>query len=116
MKKVKTYPDELKNKIIQQVLSGQLTKNEAQRKYGIGGNSLILKWIRQFQATDPNFQLMSQEKQLTIEQLQQQIEVLKKELAYEKLKSNAFDTMIEVAERELNIAIRKKYGTKACKK
>lgn len=116
MKKVKSYPDQLKKKIIQQVLSGELTKNEAKRKYGIGGNSLILKWIRQFLATQPNFQFMSQDNQPSIEQLQQQIELLKKELEYEKLKSTAFSTMIDVAERELKISIRKKSGTKPCKK
>lgn len=44
--------------------------------------------------------------------LEKKIEVLEKQLEWEKLKSHALDTMINVAERELNIDIRKKPGTK----
>ncbi len=44
--------------------------------------------------------------------LEKKIEVLEKQLAWEKLRSLALDTMINVAERELNIDIRKKPGTK----
>ena len=44
--------------------------------------------------------------------LEKKIEVLEKQLEWEKLRSMALDTMITVAERELNIDIRKKHGTK----
>jgi hypothetical protein len=37
---------------------------------------------------------------------------LEKELEYEKLRTLALDTMINIAERELNIPIRKKSGAK----
>ena len=44
--------------------------------------------------------------------LEKKIEVLEKQLEWEKLRSLALDTMITVAERELQIDIRKKPGTK----
>lgn len=44
--------------------------------------------------------------------LEKKIEVLEKQLEWEKLRSLALDTLINVAERELNIDIRKKPGTK----
>jgi transposase-like protein len=44
--------------------------------------------------------------------LEKKIEVLEKQLEWEKLRSLALDAMINVAERELNIDIRKKPGTK----
>jgi transposase len=44
--------------------------------------------------------------------LENKIALLEKQLEWEKLKSHALDTMITVAERELNIDIRKKHGTK----
>jgi 5-bromo-4-chloroindolyl phosphate hydrolysis protein len=43
---------------------------------------------------------------------EKKIEVLEKQLEWEKLRTLALDTMINVAERELNIDIRKKSGTK----
>jgi transposase-like protein len=45
-------------------------------------------------------------------ELEKKVEVLEKQLEWEKLRSIALDTMITVAERELNIDIRKKPGTK----
>ncbi len=44
--------------------------------------------------------------------LEKKIEVLEKQLEWERLRSLALDTLINVAERELNIDIRKKPGTK----
>ena len=45
-------------------------------------------------------------------ELEKKIEVLEKQLEWEKLRTLALDTLINVAERELNISIRKKPGTK----
>ena len=47
---------------------------------------------------------------------EKKIELLEKQLEWEKLRSNALDTMINVAERELHIDIRKKPGTKQSEK
>lgn len=49
-------------------------------------------------------------------ELEKKIELLEKQLEWEKLRSKALDTMINVAERELNIEIRKKPGTKQSEK
>lgn len=48
--------------------------------------------------------------------LEKKIELLEKQLEWEKLRSRALDTMINVAERELHIDIRKKPGTKQSEK
>ena len=48
--------------------------------------------------------------------LEKKIEVLEKQLEWEKLRVHALDTMINVAERELHIEIRKKPGTKQSEK
>ena len=49
-------------------------------------------------------------------ELEKKIELLEKQLEWEKLRSLALDTMISVAERELQIDIRKKPGTKQSEK
>ena len=49
-------------------------------------------------------------------ELEKKIELLEKQLEWEKLRSLALDTMINVAERELQIDIRKKPGTKQSEK
>ena len=49
-------------------------------------------------------------------ELEKKVELLEKQLEWEKLRSLALDTMISVAERELQIDIRKKPGTKQSEK
>jgi hypothetical protein len=45
-------------------------------------------------------------------QLQQKIAALEKQLQDAELKAIAFSTMVDIAEKELKIPIRKKYNTK----
>ena len=44
------------------------------------------------------------------QELTQKIALLEKQLAWEKLRSEALDTMINIAEKQLDISIRKKSG------
>lgn len=44
--------------------------------------------------------------------LEQKVRQLEKDLEFEKLRTRALDKMIDIAERDLNIAIRKKAGTR----
>ncbi len=47
-----------------------------------------------------------------IDQLKQQLAAAQAQLAQEKLKTTALESMISVAEKQLKIEIRKKYGSK----
>jgi phage shock protein A len=50
--------------------------------------------------------------QTTVEQLQQELAEAQAQLAQVKLQNTALETMIKVAEKQLKIDIRKKYGSK----
>jgi len=61
--------------------------------------------------------------EMSLEELQKEYvkklesyKALKKEVEYQNLRAFAFEKMIEVAEKELNITIRKKPGTKVSKR
>ena len=58
-----------------------------------------------------NFDDVKEEK-LSPEAMEVLIKELKSQLAYEKMRSEGFLKMIEIAERELKISIRKKSGAK----
>lgn len=117
MKKVNHYPDEFKKKVVQEVLSGKITKEECRSRYGIGGNSTVLRWIRTFTGQPTNFPKVNRkEKSDEIVRLREQLELLRKELEYEKLKSSSYLEMIKIAEEDLKIPIRKKSGAKQSKK
>ncbi len=119
-RKVKRIPDEEALKIATEYLTTDLTIKELQLKYGFKGNGNIHKWIRKFglsKPTDEEIQIMNKTKSImNISKreikLEKDVEVLKKELEQERLKSKAYSRMIDIAEENLKISIRKKLGTK----
>jgi predicted metal-dependent hydrolase len=59
---------------------------------------------------------ISSDQQNNHELLQQKIALLEKQLAWEKLRADALDTMINIAEKQLDISIRKKPGSQQSQK
>jgi transposase-like protein len=116
MKKVKYYSDEFKTKVVNEFLTGQISKEAVRRKYGIGGKTTVSQLICKFEGEKPKRLFMIEKREKTKEQLELEIEQLKHELEYEKLKSEAFDTMIDIAEEQFKISIRKESGAKPSKK
>ena len=72
--------------------------------------------IRNFASELPQTPIMRKKKKDVsaedYDALRAEITRLQKELRYEKMRSEALDTMIDVAEEMLNIQVRKKAGTK----
>ena len=113
--------------IVQEYLKSGLSKQKIWQKYTgqINENGQLLRWIRQLGYPD-----IKSKKKAIIEsmpaknqdpsdfenlQLQKRIAELEEELKEAKLKAIAYSTMVDIAEKEFNIAIRKKYSTKPSK-
>jgi len=113
---MKTYTTAFKLKVIKEILDG--SKKETVRiKYGIKGKSAILNWMRKLGAADaaPLSQkalIMEEQDNLSPAELQKKIKLLERALEDEKLRSEAYRRMIDMAEEQLKIDIRKKSGTK----
>jgi transposase len=108
--------EEIKSKIISEISSGLLSERAAGRKYGLP-KSTIGKWHDKHNLANllspqiPDGHLaMDESKESKL--LKKKIEELTKALSDAQLKNVALETMIEVAESELKIKIRKKRGTK----
>ena len=106
--------------MIQEYLTTNISMNRMTKKYHIGHNT-IPKWMSIFGIPMPNDVLpqstMVKKKDpndtaATVESLEAQLKALQAELEREKLKNLVLDTMIDVAEKELHIDIRKKAGAK----
>jgi transposase len=119
-RKVNHYTDEFKLKVVQEYLETDIGRVELQKKYSIGGNNCISNWMRKFDIELPSksqFQqqrVMSEEQKKTKQEaeLEAKIRDLETTLEYEKLRTKALNKLIDVAERDLKISIRKKPGTK----
>ncbi len=121
------YSEEMKLKIVQEVLSGQLTKAEANKRYEIKGHSRILTWIRKYEKrfgkdekssyiVAENFSPMTEIEKAEFESIKRENDKLKQELSYASMRLIALETMIDVAEKELKINLRKKCFTRQSKK
>lgn len=122
---------DLKDQIIQEYLAQGCGFRKLAAKYGIS-RSTICKWVQiyqgihnlpptQKQETYSNSSMNSSPKksaagQQTNEELLQKIAALEKQLEDQQLKTVVLDTLITVAEKQLNISIRKKPGTQQSEK
>jgi transposase-like protein len=118
---------DIKKEAVREYLEEGKSYRELSEKYGVNRTTLN-KWVlvhqgihnlprchKQVSYDLQQKKLGKKSKQAVKEhqsELEKKIEVLEKQLQWEKLRSKALDTMITVAERELNIEIRKKPGTK----
>ena len=107
------FTETFKRQVIAEVLSGRLSKEQARKQYQIRGKSLIINWIRKFDLPTP---IYMSEQSLNEKDLQTKIKRLERELEDAQLKAEEYSKMIDIAERELKISIRKKSNTKQSKK
>ena len=106
------YTAEFKNILCKEYLEGKESKIELQRKYGITGHDRLKIWLENYpyiEGERNQFPLKDKFKQEpTKKQLEQQIKQLKRQLEDAQLKEEAYRKMIEIAEKELKINIKKK--------
>jgi len=123
---------EIKEQIIQEYLATGCGYRTLQKKYGIG-RTTICKWVQIYQGIhnlaptnlqqkhyiNPMKRKQKDDQQQGTEKEQEllaKIALLEKQLAHQQLKSEVLDTLINVAEKQLNISIRKKPGTQQSSK
>jgi len=114
----KDYSLSFKHQVVREVESGELSIKGALRKYGIQSHGTVLNWVRKFGTFDrelqvkyrmektPEQKLMELEAKVGL--LERQNKSLEKQLKFQQDKAIMFDMMIDIAENELNIPIRKK--------
>jgi transposase len=115
----KDYSMSFKLKIIEEIEHGFLGIKEAQYRYGIQGNATIATWLRKhgnFDWENKTYQSMPKSPEQKLLELEQKVKLLEKQkselekkLDFTDKKAIFFDMMIDIAEQELRIPIRKKY-------
>ena len=117
--KSEIYSEEFKWKVVQDVLSGTLTKEEARRVYSMKGNCTILYWMRPFSGVkdyrnggDVFENLMQMAQTIKQSEAEKEIARLKQELKAERMRADLWQKVVEVAEEELGVDIRKKFGAR----
>ena len=113
----KDYSMSFKLQVVQEIECGSLSTTDAQRKYGIQSKSTVINWLRKFgnfdweNQTPSNMPKTPEQKLMELEQenrlLRKQKSFFEKQVEQSDKKAIIFDMMIELAEKEYNIPIRK---------
>ena len=116
----KDYSMSFKLQVVQEIERGELGIKAATRKYGIQAHSTVTNWLRKYGTFDwenqtPSNMPKSQEQKLLelgqkVKLLEKQKAFLEKQLETSDKKVILFDIMIDIAEKEFKIPIRKKYS------
>ncbi len=119
-KRINIIPDEVKLQVVTEYISSDITREELKVKYGFTGGANIDRWMKQFGVKKPSVNEITQFKEMSKiggktkedKVLEDKIKELEKQLAHANLKARALDAMIDIAEKEFDIQIRKKSGPK----
>lgn len=124
---MQSYSEEFKRKICEEYLRGGVTKVFLLKKYNIRFRSAVQKWMQQLGYKDihqkarylrPNItSKLANNKPfnsapVSEQSLESRVKELERQLEDEQLRSEAFQRIIDIAEKEFNIPIRKKPSTK----
>ncbi|WP_299761090.1 hypothetical protein [uncultured Dokdonia sp.] len=115
----KDYSLSFKLQLVEEVELGLLSKSQAKLKYGIQGDSTVSKWLQKYGTFDWENQsprIMSKTPEQKILELEAKVKLLEKQKARaEHLAERAdkkviiFDMLVDMAEKEYDIQIRKNY-------
>ena len=113
----KDYSMSFKLQIVQEIEQGQLTTTDATKKYNIQCRKTVVEWLRKFGNFDWENQIpltMAKLPEQKIMELEAQVKLLEKQKAFLERqafvadkKAILFDMMIDLAEKEYHIDIRK---------
>lgn len=114
----KDYSLSFKLQVVQEVERGELRAEGAKRKYGIQGDRTVVNWVKKYGNLDRELQVkftMEKTPEQRLIELEAKVRLLEKQKAsleqqvkFQNDKAIMFDIMIDIAEKEFNIPIRKK--------
>jgi|SRR5580698_1307010 transposase len=118
------YSEGFKRAVIEEYVRTGRPKNEIQRRYEIKANSAIHRWLKELGYMDPYEnnsklelttvpEMTKKHKPLPrLTELELRIKLLERRLEDEQLRSEMYKRMIDIAEKQYKIPIRKNSNTK----
>lgn len=113
------FTEEDKMSIVSEYVLGGRPAQEIAEKYHLSSRQIIFNWMDKYVNEREIVSLPENEEDMAkktpeerIQELEAENRRLSKALELEKLRAEAYDTMIDLAEKTFNIPVRKKSGTK----
>lgn len=119
VKNYRRYSVSLKRKIAKSYLSGEASYAILAEENGLRDKTVVkefVKWYRRKLELEPGFEegfeVSENSNNLSEQALRSQVKELEKKLKRSELKTEMLETMIDIAEEQFNLEIRKKSGAK----
>ena len=114
------YAQSFREEVALDYLRGDLSAAQVAEKYGLPSKYTVKNWAKRHAGNAeiaPSIpEEMTAEEKDRLKALERRVKELERQLEDERLRSLGFSTMIDVAEEELGVPIRKKSGSKQSKK
>ncbi len=108
--------DQLKEKLITQVVYQNRNPKDLARQYGLPNVHMLINWVRNYKKSLESgavtLPAMGPKKRKDTPALQKRIKQLEKSLEKANVMIYGLNAMIDYAEKELKVPVRKKHGTK----
>ena len=91
------YSESFKIKVVKEVEKGLLNKEQARKKYGINGKSMVLYWCRQYGIEEYLVKKKNKKKNYTPDEKDKKIARLEAHLAQKQFNVDVLEALIEVA-------------------
>ena len=112
----KTISKSEKRWVVREIQSGRMTIGQARERFELQSNnpvSLLKKWIKQYSSDIVlSLPVMTEKERQKLDSAHKRLRQLEKQLEDAQMKNIALETMIDIAEEQLKIVIRKKPGPK----
>ncbi len=112
---VKQYSQAFKQQVVKEYEAGASTYS-LQRKYGIGANKTIARWVKQYGRSGYRSELViiqTVDDQLEVKAMKQRIVDLESALVQSTLDNRMLSTTIEAASQSLGVDLKKNFDKKS---
>jgi hypothetical protein len=109
------YETSFRRWLVQEIESGRMNKSEARTRFQLPNHFDVLyrDWQKKYsEEIVVSLPLMSAKERSDNKELEKRIKQLEKELELAQMKTVALNTMIDIAEKDYKLEIRKKFGPK----
>lgn len=119
----RSYSESFKLEVIQDYYASGMSMGSITRKYGLSSNQLLSYWLKRYPIDSKELSLPEEVKAEYMkkaescklsgeDQLRHRIQELEKALEYANLRARSLEVLIDIAEKNEGISIRKKPGAK----
>ena len=105
----KTYSEEFKETVVHEIESGNLSRIEASREYGVT-RANIKHWLKEYGRFRPERNVL----EVVMKSEKERIAELEKALAEAHLKIRVYDEIINQAGKEYKVDLKKSFGPARC--